>query len=137
MKKKTKKVKKEKLTSKWSLKKPLYIGKGDQRYEKHLKRLKATGICDTEMWSLDATIAEFILPRLKRFKEVNNGYPSCFTEKKWNEILDKMIFAFEWAMEDVDISVHADLSKKENKLGWKKYEEGMNLFAENFMDLWW
>jgi len=134
---KKKQAKKEKLTSKWSLRKPLYIGKKDERYEWHLKQLKTTGISDTETWSLDATIAEFILPRLKRFKVVNSGYPSSLTEKKWNEILDKMIFAFEWALADVDISEHADLSEKERKLKWKKYEEGMNLFSKYFMDLWW
>ena len=28
-----------------------------------------------ETWRLDVTLAKYIIPRLKKFKELNNGYP--------------------------------------------------------------
>jgi hypothetical protein len=124
---------KQKLTSRWSLKEPLYLEKTDKRYKAHLKELKETGFSHAETWGLNSVIAEFILPRLKRFKEVQNGYPSNLTEYQWNIILDKMIFAFDWALTHED----KDRSEEEFKDGFKKFDEGMKLFSENFMDLWW
>lgn len=56
-----------------------------------------------ETWYLDITIAEFILPRLKLFKKLNNGYPGIdemYTPEKWDEALDKMIIAFQYISED-------------------------------------
>jgi hypothetical protein len=137
--KKAKKIKKkEKLVSKWSLKEPLFLDKKDDRYESQLKQLKERGFSDTETWSLFTVIAEFVLPRLERFKEIKGGYPSDLTERKWNIILNKMIFAFEWAIMDGEMTKeYMDLSDKERKANWKKYDEGMDLFAEWFMALWW
>lgn len=126
----------EKLTSRWSLKSPLYITKKDKRYKRHLKQLRSDGFSDTETWALDSVIAEFILPRLKRFKEVINGHPIAFSENEWNGILDKMIFAFEWSL-SYEEEGNLEPSEKERDANWEKYKEGMKLFAENFMDLWW
>lgn len=56
------------------------------------------GFDDTECWNLDSTIAQFVLPRLKNFKEHNIGFPGneeIPTFEKWNEIIDKMIYAFD------------------------------------------
>lgn len=86
-----------------------------------------------ELWSLDVTIAKFILPRLKRFKKCTNGHPADLTEKQWDAILDKMIFSFAfistdkmWAIENIA-----------NEKTWKKVNEGLQLFAEWFNALWW
>ena len=136
--KKKRLAKKEKLISKWSIEKPLYIDENDKRYKRHLKELKETGFSDTETWSLYSCISEFILPRLKRFKEINAGYPSNLTEIKWNKILDKMIFSFEWTLEQDEMSEeYMSLSDKKKEINWKRYNEGMKLFAEYFRDLWW
>ena len=45
---------------------------------KRLKKKKGLSkIQDNECWSLDLTIIKFILPRLKKFKEINiNSYPN-------------------------------------------------------------
>ena len=131
------KAKEEKLTSKWSVKKPLYITKKDRRYNKHLKMLKQCGFSDTETWSLYSVLAEFLLPRLKRFKKVTNGYPSNLAnEHKWDEILDKIIFALEWSRDENEVR-YDKLTVKQRKSNWDKYTEGMKLFAEYFRDLWW
>jgi hypothetical protein len=123
-------------TSKWSLKKPLYLDKKDKRYKEHLAALKKNGFSHAETWSLDSVISEFVLPRLKCFKQVNNGVPCGFTEEKWNEIIDKMIFAFEWNLA-YENDENLDLDKKLQKANWKKYNEGMKLFSKHFRNLWW
>ena len=130
-------MKKEKLTSKWSLKKPLYINKTDKRYKKYTKQLKDNGFCDVETWNLDGVISEFILPRLKRFKEVNICFPMDLTPDKWNKILDEMIFAFEWNLVDELSDEYEKLSKKELTANWERCKEGRQLFAQYFKELWW
>ena len=55
----------------------------------------------SDLWSLNITIANFVLPRLKRFKKENIGYPGIDemdTPEKWDEALDKMILAFEYVI---------------------------------------
>lgn len=133
------KAKKEKLTSKWSVKNPLYITKKDKRYSKHVKMLKECGFSDTETWSLYSVIAEFALPRLKRFKEITICHPANLKdEHEWSGILDKIIFAFEWVgIDDNCDEEYEKMSDEERKKNWDRYLEGMKLFAEYFRDLWW
>lgn len=122
---------------KWALRKPYLIDKKDSRYKGFVKYLKKTGISPDEMWSLDSVISEFILPRLKEFKRCHGGYPWGLTIKKWNDILDKMIFAFEWNLKETNMSDgYMEMSDKEKDNAWKKYEEGTKLFIEYFRGLW-
>ena len=82
-------------------------------------------------------IAEFILPRLIRFKEVNIGYPGGdVSSEKWDVALDEMIFAFDWSLHCED-DKYKNLSKEEGDKNWKRYDEGMKLFAKWFRQLWW
>ncbi len=74
------------------------------------------GFSDRELWSLDYTCTEFILPRLKAFRhgELNgtpmlDGYDQKQNEadfkkmtQEWEEILDQMILAFEYHHKDGD-----------------------------------
>jgi len=122
------------LTSRWSLKKPLYLKKNDRRYAKHLKQLKTNGFSDAETWGLDSVIAEFILPRLIRFKELNIGFPGGWediTFEKWQSMIDEMIFAFDWSLH------HEDDTDEQQTENWKKYQKGMDIFAKWFRNLWW
>jgi len=137
LKKQLKQLKKEKYTtSKWSVKKPLYIDKSDKRYKRHEEHLKEFGFSKTETWSLYSVIAEFILPRLKSFRDVTIAHPIDKTEKEWSGVLDKMIFAFEWSLEYDKCNV-LDMKEEKLKENWERHEEGMELFRERFMDLWW
>jgi len=83
---------------------------------------------DSQTWNLFIEIAKFSLPRLKRFRELNNGHPSTLTEKRWNTILDQIIEAFEIILQD-DICRSPQLTKKVNR--------GLSLFSEHFEHLWW
>jgi hypothetical protein len=99
---------------------PLY--KREFRY--YWQRL-TRGWDDSELWNLDATISEFVIPRLKRFKEYQHGYPSYMTEEEWDGILDQMILAFENNLEDFP-------TREQDK----QAEEGLALFAKYYVHLW-
>lgn len=99
-----------------------------------------------DTWSLDITIAEFVLPRLKLFKKVNNGYPGrdeIDTPEKWDAAIDKMIAAFQIVLDqdnmadkywDAEITnFNKDLFEADNKIK----EEGLMLFAKYLQYLWW
>jgi len=90
---------------------------------------RTRGWSDEDTWSLDMTIAQFILPRLKRFKEIENGHPAAMTEAEWDDILDQMIYSFEKYTKKWDEEPDQEM--------WKKIDVGFDLFAKWFYDLWW
>ncbi len=90
---------------------------------------RTRGWDDGDTFSLDHSLAKVILPRLKRFKEVTIAHPSDMSEKEWEEKLDKMIAAFEFAG-----SEERWMAKPEE---YTKHQEGINLFAEYYWALWW
>jgi hypothetical protein len=64
------------------------------------------GVSDAECWSLESTLTKFILPRLKHFKKINvNSHPANITSEQWNEILDEIIWTFEY-MNDFGIDYY-------------------------------
>jgi len=93
---------------------------------------KTRGFSDRETWSLYTEIAKFTLPRLKRFKEVNCGFPHNYTEETWNKVLDDMIFAINYAANHDDMD--ETLLKKKD---YQRIRRGLNLFGKYFLDLWW
>ena len=125
--------------------------------------VKAAGIiCEPKKtWSLDITFAKYIIPRLKKFKELNNGYPGIEevnTPEKWDEALDKMIQAFEYVIDldeywlDDPRYDYTDIMFGDNKelyesvIENKRTEDvrrlvaindGLQLFAKYYMSLWW
>ena len=106
-----------------------------------------------ELYDLDITIAKFILPRLIAFKQHSEGLPRVnMSREEWDEILDKMIYAFEriacqteedtpeykayikavWNNEE-DL---ADL-KRAAKASLKPISEGLSLYHKYYRNLWW
>jgi len=74
----------------------------DEIYEKDLETREMykqqrfeNGFDDTETWHMDRTIALFIIPRLKKFIEINNGIPIGESVESYNEKLRFIINAFE------------------------------------------
>lgn len=123
------------------------------------------GVSDAECWSLDCTLTKFILPRLKHFKKINvNSHPANITSEQWNEILDEIIWTFEYMNDEerfnpfprikddiIDMNKYIDNINREKtpeqKQAWKEYFEksaeleerrkrGMQLFAEYYFQLW-
>lgn len=100
------------------------------------KKKGLSKITAEEVWSLDMTLAKYILPRLMKYKEINTmSYPCGFKSvEEWHNVIDKMIFSFDWFL-----SYHGKAKYKtieEYKRDENKYKEGMNLFSEYFSDLW-
>lgn len=133
----------------------------NKRQRKKYLKEKGLYVSNRELWNLDCTISDWIIPRLKKFKKLNIGYPSydkkIYAETKemvditfqdWNDIIDEMIVAFELIRIDpMDIAVEKDINFK-NKLDskefddicidrQKKIERGLDLFKYYVQDLWW
>lgn len=91
------------------------------------------GYSDEELWNLDSTFIEWILPRLKTFKEKNCGYPIEMSSKEeWDEELETMIQAFEYYLKG-PFSVNAEEREREDKI----IAKGFELFGKRIRNLWW
>ena len=100
-----------------------------------------------ECWSLDITIAEFTLPRLKYLKEHTIAYPGIGemnTFEKWQAGLDKMINAFEliskpddaYGVWDIEKNTYEEI-KPLLEQKQKEVDEGLELFGKWFQRLGW
>lgn len=99
--------------------------KKEKKSKKRLqKQLKKNGFDASECWNLDVTIAKFVLPRLKYLRKNTHGYPPTLTMKEWKATIKKMEKSFKI---DVKDKTNAD---------WDAYQEGMDLFAKYFRQLW-
>ena len=132
-----------------------------------------------ETWNLYQSLATWVLPRLKHLKKNKQGIPSaCFdcekyktpeeqqsdgamkdAEKRWDGILNEIIFAFEFYEDDYkylmacyppDYDFGFDTDEK-SYIVWndnrapdytsydaaeKRAKEGLKLFAEYYANLW-
>lgn len=98
----------------------------DNRQNKWKKQRKKRGFDDTELWNLDVTIAQFILPRMKAFvkdKKKNISYG-----KRYFKELDKIIAAFTILSDDMRLIP----SDEENAV----IQKGLKLFANHYRGLW-
>jgi hypothetical protein len=112
------------------------------------------GYSDRETWDLGWEVANFVSPRIKRLKELNNGIPGTvidgshpeglkedsdeyhdYYKKKWDETLDKIAEAMD-IIKDDDFYDESDVVGYQKKQE-AKVKEGLGLFAEYFQSLWW
>lgn len=114
------------------------IDEKDKRYKKFQKFKEEHGFSPDECWSFYISICIFILPRLKHFREKIKEikvHPTTFDNvNEWLKVLDKMIYAFQWILDEDKIPY--DNKKKSDKI-YKGIEEGLKLFSEYFQCLWW
>jgi thiamine kinase-like enzyme len=95
----------------------------DERKPKWAEQRDKWGFDDTETWNLDNTIVDFILPRLKRFVKVTNGYPNEFKNmREWKKTLNKII---------------KGLEKYEDDFRGEESKEAIGLLFKHFSSLWW
>ena len=96
-----------------------------KKINKNLKQqIKIRGFDDSELWNLDSSIAQFIYPRIKAFRNMKNGHPPKISNKKWNKILKQIEKSFKIIIKD-----DMDNSKKQ-------YKKGMKLFSKYMSHLW-
>jgi len=96
-------------------------------------------IREEEIWNLDVHISQFILPRLKKFREDADkdffGYPSELHERfgermaaaVWKNYIDDMIYAFE---------VGANENHFDPSIDWARVRRGLEKFGTYFFSLW-
>ena len=108
---------------------PMYADKADPQYEEFKQTQKETGVSPDELWSFFTTIACFILPRMKMFREYASGsIPRCFrTSDEWVAEIDKMIDAF---------SLIAEEKEAYDKQEKARIKAGLNSFIKYFFALW-
>ena len=103
--------------------------------DKYRQQRFENGFDDTETWHLDSTMALFIIPRLKRFIEINNGIPVGETEQSYNEKLKFIIQAFENYYAEDKYFNSVDIEER------KKLTDDVKLAVEYlsklWFDLWW
>lgn len=92
---------------------------------------RTRGWDDSELWSLDVTLAQHIAPRLRRLKLIQHGYPHDHTPEQWAEELDQMIAAFEFIGSEAFWDFGPEYEERA-----KKAQEGLMLFARYYMALW-
>ena len=99
---------------------------------KRLRKKKGLSkITINELWGLDYTLAKYILPRLIKFKENAESYPSDITWEEYLVILDKMIWSFDYIVKKEYNTNFEDYIQED-----KRCQEGLDLFAKYFRSLW-
>jgi hypothetical protein len=106
---------------------------------KFLKQRVVRGWDDSETWSLDFTVAKFMLPRLIRFKELKCGYPCNLTNEEWDAILDEMIWLLQYHVDHCEEGTAKSIRKYDISSDEfsNRYEKASKLFGEYFGSLWW
>ena len=112
-----------------------------------------------DCWSLDHTLAQIIVPALKRLKRDAHGYPATmpsFIEydalpfdkrdtpkakklrkrgaEEWDAILDEMTWAFQAVLDD-DRHLLSSTPEAYNEIQ-DRIKAGLHLFAEHYLSLW-
>lgn len=102
---------------------------------KRLKKKKGLLISDDDIWDLDYNLAKYILPRLKRFKTLQNKYTQIIS----NEDLDKMILSFEYITGSRSYVGYYNSESYKNKPFNELddvIQEGLEIFSNKFTKLW-
>jgi hypothetical protein len=66
--------------------------------------------------------------------ETDDGIPAAFNEEQWLRIIDDIIFAFEFMIND-DLDV-GHIDSDEYKASYRRHKKGMKLFSIYVMSLW-
>ena len=104
-----------------------------EKLEKYKKQRDERGFDDTETWHLDKTLALFLIPRLERFIQLNNGFPSGETEESFNEKLNFILKSFQqyYYGENEEVSLELEKERVSN------LKKAAAILGEIWFDLWW
>jgi hypothetical protein len=104
-----------------------------ERLDYFKKQREENGFDDTETWHLDKTLALFLIPRLERFIQVNNGFPNGETEESFNEKLNFILKSFQqyYYGENEEVSLELEKERVSN------LKKAAAILGEIWFDLWW
>ena len=115
--------------------------KTDKREKEFIEQRIERGFDDSETWSLSDTIANFIIPRLKRFEEITKDFSEI--KKDFSEIKQDFsetdgefmnnVASFRKAMELVSRDEGSRIFTEEERY---QVSEGLEKFPKIFMNLW-
>ncbi len=115
------------------------------------KQRRKQGFIDEDTYSLYNSLAEFILPRLRRFRYQafpdHLGTRDGISRSSWCQMVDKMI----WSMNEIvendgsyptkeppDFSDEGMIkSERKRRIYYQRLQEGLTLFGRYFRGLWW
>jgi len=100
----------------------------DDREKKYKKQRLKRGFDDSETWSLSDTIANFIIPRFKRFTKIS--YDFIDFSKKDKKRHKQFLRAMELIVRDDGARNYTEEERKEIK-------KGLKAFPKIFDGLWW
>lgn len=98
----------------------------DSRHVVYSQQRKSRGFDDTELWSLDISMAEFILPRLKAYRDLMKQRTIFAIEDEVND----MIAAFEIICTD------NFKARFEDEPEFEVVRRGLKAFSEYYLALW-
>ena len=113
------------------------------------KTKEIDGIPEIELWSLDATLTDYILPRIKAFRKMErHGYPifealgreDAASDEEWKEIEERNLANWENILVDIE---NAFQLLKNGGCGHDRTDaqheiitKGLELFAKHYEHLW-
>lgn len=121
-------------------------------YYTKLSRLTFIHIDSHDLFNMDYTLAQIILPMLKKLKQVKHGSPDVKNEdvpehlrsdchqflngevdkyyhERWDYVLNEMIFAFEYlCSKELQLPAHSDVQKR--------VQNGLTLFGKYYLSLY-
>lgn len=103
------------------------------KLEKYRKQREEKGFDDTETWQLDKTFALFMIPRIKRFIQVNNGFPNGETHESYVEKLRFIVKSFEEYYIDDNINTSLELEKER----LENAKQALDILSKLWFCLWW
>lgn len=84
-------------------------------------------------YDLQETIVKYTVNKMRKFRELNDGYPPHMSENKWDKILGEITYSFEHYVEFEKLYLLDEKYEKE----YKKINKGFALFGKYFKHLWW
>ena len=103
------------------------------KLERYKKQREEQGFDDTETWHLDRTFALFMIPRIKRFIQVNNGFPNGETYESYIEKLKFVVKSFEEYYLDDNIETSLELEKER----LENAKQAVDILSKLWFCLWW
>ena len=104
------------------------------------------GIKDEELWSLDMTITDFILPRIQAFRKMKrSGYPVFeprdhkVSEEERKAIEERSVAEWENILFDIETAFKTLKDTMDNDRSAKQdaaIKHGLALFAKHYEHLW-
>jgi len=93
------------------------------------------GYSDPSVWDADYHIAKYALPRIRKLKTYQHGFPPRLaTRKEWKNILGEIVYALQYVCSDDGICPRRPT--KSRIAIEKRVQNGLELFGKYFRNLW-